>query len=174
MLFSGSVAEAPPYPGACKCKPIYCGYIYVSLNTPLIFSLLKCLSCSMYFLFQLYAIFNIDRNSLVQVQETSRSCLGYCDTIWDTDTWKQVILFAAGFHSVAMFSVVVASSWGERTGRRHCLLYWHEQQTVGEHIFLTCFVCPDRDFKGPRGGFSMFQSYKLCAIYRQLLHKAYH
>lgn len=65
--------------------------------------------------------------SLVQVQETSTSCLGDSDAIWDTDAWKHVILFTAGFNSLGMFSIVDASSpswlnnWGEQTGRRHIL-----------------------------------------------------
>lgn len=57
-----------------------------------------------------YTIFNIDWNSLVHIQETSTSCLGYSDTIWDPDAWKHVILFIAGFHSLGIFSVVIASS----------------------------------------------------------------
>lgn len=39
---------------------------------------------------------------------TQFGCFGRSDTIWETDAWKQVILFTAGFHCLGMFSVVVA------------------------------------------------------------------
>lgn len=56
VVFRFSYQE-PPYPGACKCKLIYCGYIYMCLNTPLIFNLLKFINWFMYFFYTIYTLF---------------------------------------------------------------------------------------------------------------------
>lgn len=64
MVISSSPTEVPPYPGACKCKLIYIAYIYMSLNTPVISSLLEYSVDGLVHGLIFYSLFDIDWTSL--------------------------------------------------------------------------------------------------------------
>lgn len=58
QLFQVQPLKLPRFPGACKCKRIHSGYIYMSLMTPVIFSLLKYSICELVHVLYYFFFYN--------------------------------------------------------------------------------------------------------------------